>query len=294
MAKGTRRVRGTLADGGVETGSHEEGPRRMLEGGDRTIGAGEGGLEMGEHMRRRGPACRFRRRLGRRTPSEQRRANRALASIESLPDALQGSVAEMAVGGADRGGDAGGRGAFEERPQPATRQAQPPDFVREPNAERATATRACMAVAAKDPPRPHRFFLGALLVETVQEAVPNQRADRLAMRTRRLLEPLGDRDPVAFVAVKPTLHAHVRPTPPKITDSTGATKSGGEAGYEKCLGVREARYSSRANPFAAMTLLPNSRCNIHPPLGRQFGKNTSKNATRTRERTSITLPKHSA
>src|SRR4051794_32030281 len=37
------------------TGLHEEGPHRLLEGGDRTVGVGEGGLEMCEDLRRRRP-----------------------------------------------------------------------------------------------------------------------------------------------------------------------------------------------------------------------------------------------
>ena len=285
MANDTRNVRETLADREGETGSREEGSRRVLEGGDRTVGIRKGSLQMGEHVRRRGPACRFRRRLGRRTPSEQGCANRALAAIESLPDALQGSVAQMAVGGPDRGGDAVGRGASEERPQLAARQAQSPDFVREPNAERATATTACMAIAAKDPPSPYCFSPGTLLVKPEQEAVPNQRADRLAAGTRRLLEPLGDRDPFAFVAIKPTLDAHDSPAPPKIADFTGATKSEVEAGYERTPGVRGARYPSRAGSSAATHVLPNSRRNRHRHIGRQFGKITPKNAIRAWERT---------
>ena len=36
--------------GGDGTGLHEEGPQRMLEGGDGTVGVGEGGLEMGEDV----------------------------------------------------------------------------------------------------------------------------------------------------------------------------------------------------------------------------------------------------
>lgn len=262
----------------------------MLEGGDRTIGVREGGLQMGENVRCRGPACRFRRclrrRLGRRTPSEQSRANRALAAIESLPEALHGSVAEMAAGGADRGGDACGRGPFEERPQPAARQTQSPDFVREPNAERATATRACMAVAAKDPSGAHRSSPRILFVEPVQVAMPNQRAHHLAAGTRHLLKPLGDRDPFAFVAIKPTLPTHLPPTPPKIADFTGATKSGGRGG------VREkSKECGERDIHREQTLQPRRPfCQIlgvttTPPLGRQFGKITLKSAIRARERT---------
>jgi hypothetical protein len=72
-------------------------------------------------------------------------------------------------------------------------QAEPSDFVGEPDAEGPPATGTCLAVAAKDPPGAHRFSLGAALVKAVQKAVPNQRADHLAVRTGRLLEPLGNR-----------------------------------------------------------------------------------------------------
>jgi hypothetical protein len=39
-------------------GLDEEGVLRLLEGGDRTVGAWEGGLEMGEDMCRRAVLCR--------------------------------------------------------------------------------------------------------------------------------------------------------------------------------------------------------------------------------------------
>ena len=40
-------------------GLHEEGPHRMLESGDRTVGVGEGGLEMGEDLCSCGPTVVF-------------------------------------------------------------------------------------------------------------------------------------------------------------------------------------------------------------------------------------------
>jgi hypothetical protein len=41
--------------------------------------------------------------------------------------------------------------------------------------------------------------------------VTNQRADRLTMRTRRLLESFRKRAPFLLAAAKPALLAHVRP-----------------------------------------------------------------------------------
>ena len=71
---------------------------RMLEGGDRTVGVGEGGLEMGEDLCR-GPTWRFGGQLGRRAACRQGRADLALAQVEPFPDALPGPVAASAVGG---------------------------------------------------------------------------------------------------------------------------------------------------------------------------------------------------
>ena len=91
----------------------------MLEGGDRTVGVGEGGLEMGEDLQPAGAGLRgdLRRQFGRRAPPGQCRADLALAQVEPFPDALPGAVAEMAVGGADGCARVAGDGAFEEPPQ---------------------------------------------------------------------------------------------------------------------------------------------------------------------------------
>jgi len=107
----------------------------MLEGGDRTGGVGEGGLEMGEDLRGR-PKRGLRRQFGRRAPRRQCRADFALALVEPFPDALQGPVTEMAIGGADGSEDADGGSALEEAPQTAGGQAEPSDFVGDPDAER--------------------------------------------------------------------------------------------------------------------------------------------------------------
>ena len=98
---------------------HEEGVQRMLEGGDGTVGVGEGGLEMGEDLGRR-PVCGLvgdGRQFGRRAACRQCRADLALAQVEAFPDALPGAVAEMAVGGADGSEDAAGDGVLKEPPQ---------------------------------------------------------------------------------------------------------------------------------------------------------------------------------
>ena len=183
----------------------------MLEGGDRTVGVGEGGLKMREDLRRR-PVRRLGRQFGWRAPTRQCRADLALALVEPCPDALPGPVTSLAVGDdADRSGDAVGDGALEEPPQSAGCQAEPSDFVRDPDAESPPAPATRDAIAAKDPPSANRFLLGVALVVSAQIAVANQRADNLAVRTRRLLEPLCNRVPFLGVAVKPSLLAHVRP-----------------------------------------------------------------------------------
>ena len=136
---------------------------RMLEGGDRAVGVGEGGLEMGEDLRgrlARGVRRRPGRQLGRRAASAQGGADLALCPVEAFPDALPGPVAELAIEGADGGEDAAGDGELEEPPQSAGGQAEPSDFVGEPDAEGPPATGACVAVAAKDPPGAHASFAG--------------------------------------------------------------------------------------------------------------------------------------
>ncbi len=182
----------------------EEGSQRQLEGGDRTVGVGEGGLEMGEDLSR-GLGRRVRRRG---TASKQCGADLALGQDEALPEALPGSNAEVGVKGADGSGDAASDGALEESPEQVGGEAAAVDFVGEPNAERASATGPEIAVAAKEASGAARFALGAAVVEAVQRAVLNQRADDLAVRTRHLLEPLGQGAELLGGA-KPGIAAHV-------------------------------------------------------------------------------------
>jgi len=210
---------------------NEEGPQRMLKVGDRTVGVGEGSLKMSEDMRRR-PMRGFGRQLGWRTSPRQCRADLALALVEAFPDALQAPVTEMTVGSADGCADAVGHGALEEAPQTAGGEAEPPDLVGTPDAERAAAARPCIAVAAKDASGAHCFSLRVALVIPVQIAVPNQRAGNLAVRTRCLLEALGNRVPFVGTTAKPLLGAHA-PAPTKIVILRVWGRSGVVAGYDK-------------------------------------------------------------
>lgn len=179
----------------------------MLESGDRTVGVGEGGLKVREDLGRRSMLAW---QLWRRTPCGQCGADFALAQVEPFPDALPGPITSAAVGNdADRSGDAGD-GALEESPQSAGCQTQPPDFVGEPDAKGSPATATSIAVTAKDPPSAHGSSLGTALVESAQKAVPNEGADRFAMRTGRLLEPLRNCAPFVVATAKPTFFAHDR------------------------------------------------------------------------------------
>lgn len=231
VAHRERRRRGGRCQGDVRGGEglHDEGPQRLLEGGDRTGGVGEGGLEMGEDLGRRSV---FRGQFGRRAAPEEGGADVALAMAEASPDAQQGPVAQRAVDGADGSADAVGDGALEEAPQTAGGQAEPSDLVGEPDAEGPPATATCLAVAAKDPPRADRFSLRAALVKSAEKAVSNQRADNLAVRTGRLLEPFGDRVPFLRAAVKPSLLAHGVHASAKIVILAAWGRGGVVAGYD--------------------------------------------------------------
>ena len=89
--------------------------------------------------------------------------------------------------------------------------AQTSDFIGEPDAEGTTTAGAPMAVAAKDPPSAESLALGVTFVVAVQKAMTDQRANRFAMRTGRLLETLQNRVPFLLATAKPVLVAHVCP-----------------------------------------------------------------------------------
>jgi len=279
-----RRVFGEW-QGDEKFGLDEEGVQRKLEVGDGTVGVWEGGLEMGEDVCRR-PVLRLSRQrggqLGRRTACGECRADLALAKSEAFPDALQGAVSEVAVGSADSGEDAAGGGELEEAPQAAGGQAEPSDFVGAPDAEGPTATRASVAVAAKDPACANGLALGRALVKAAQIAVAIERAVRSAMGTGRLLESLGKSAPFLVAAAKPLHVGHLDWTFPKRVILRMWGRGGVEAGYDKkslsevrgCeargAGVRGAgRGGARCGARGKIPgrPLPNCRCNKHPAIG---------------------------
>jgi hypothetical protein len=189
-----------MGDREDEIGLHEEGAQGMLEGGDGTVGMGEGGLKMKGDMG--GGAVRGRQ-VWRRTESSQSGADVALGQAEALPEALPGAVGAAAVGdGANGSGDAGGDGELEETPESVGGETEAADFVGRPDAEGASATATCVAVAAKNTACPQGFVAGLGLVVADQMAVANQGANDVAMRTRGLFELLGKREPFVVVAVK--------------------------------------------------------------------------------------------
>ena len=121
---------------------------------------GEGGMKMGEDL---GHGCvpGRRGRLGRRTtPPQQGGAEGALAEAEPSPESLPGSVTEPAADVACGVGDAVGDGALEETPQQPGGGTRSSDFVGEPNADGASATRAGAAVRAKNSSGSEGFFAG--------------------------------------------------------------------------------------------------------------------------------------
>jgi len=135
----------------------------------------------------------------RRTATEQGRADRRLIPLKSAPDPPEGSVATRAFDVANGGGNAADDGPLEERPHGAGGQAQPPDFVGDPDADGASATATAMAIAAEDPPGADDSP-GAAVIESGERAVADERADGAAVRARRQLEPLDDRGPLRFAA----------------------------------------------------------------------------------------------
>jgi hypothetical protein len=136
------------------------------------------------------------------------------SQVETLPDALQRAVAEMAIGGTDGSANGAGGGELEESPKRTGGQAESADFVGTPDAESAPATRPCLAIAAKDASGADGFLFAVFVVKSIQRAVAIEGADNLAMRTGRLLEQLRKRRPFVQAAAKPSLLAH-GPMPPQ-------------------------------------------------------------------------------
>jgi hypothetical protein len=188
----------------------------MLKRSDRTVGIGKGGCEMGEDLGRRRPSQlgrRFGRHRDQRASSEQRRADRALAPVEPLPEALQGPLAAREARGPYCGGDRAADDALQKVPQSACRHAPSSDRVGEPDTEGEAATASPIAIAAEDASGPDGLAWRAVLVVAEQNAVPNELADGVAMGTGHLLEPQGEGEPLMFISAKPS-RSHMYPPPP--------------------------------------------------------------------------------
>ena len=94
-------------------------------------------------------------------------ADVALTQLEALPDTLQSAVAQVAVGGADGGGNGTGDGELEEVPEHVGSEAEPSDSIGEPDADSVPATGPLIAVAAEDATGADGFSVGTGLVESV-------------------------------------------------------------------------------------------------------------------------------
>ncbi len=206
----------------------------MLESGDRARHIGKGGLEMGEDLRGRLASAdsSASRPVARVASSRPRRAVRIWLCPRSNRFQMRCQVRSLRRPSARLAAKyAASDGGLQEPPQSHSGQAEPPDFVGGPDAERPPATAPCLAVAAEDPPGTHHSLLGTALVVSEQRTVPIQRADNLAVRTRRLLEPFRHRQPFLVAADKPSLLAHGSCLP-ENQDSTGMRGGGVLAGYE--------------------------------------------------------------
>jgi len=122
-----------------------------------------------------------------------------LGLVEPLPDALPGAIAEPAVDGPAGGQNGAGDGELEELPQCAGSHTEASNSVGALDANGPSAAGPSVAVTAEDAPGADGLLLA------VQAAVADQRADDLAVRARRLLEPLCDGQPFLGAAEEPAL-----------------------------------------------------------------------------------------
>ena len=177
---------------------------------------GESDLKVCEDLRL-WPVFGFSWQVGWSTVWRQGGADVALTELEAFPDALQSSEAQVAVGGADGGGNGTGDGELEEAPERVGSEAEPSDSVGEPDADGASTTGPLIAVAAEYATGADGFSVGTGLVESVQEAMLNESADGLAVGTVREFELFGHRAPILGAAVEPLqLAAHTDASPKKV------------------------------------------------------------------------------
>ena len=204
-----------VVQGNDDSGLHEEGAGHILKRGDGTVMVGEGGLLVYEDLRFR-LASVFRWRIRWSTVGIQSGADVALAQSEASPDPLQSSGAQVAVGSADGGGDAAGDGALEEAPEHVGREAEPSDFVGEPDADSASTAGSGIAIAAEYATSADGLPLWIGLVESVQEAMQIECSDGCAVRTVGEFELFSDRAPILGAAVEPLQLAHTGASPKRV------------------------------------------------------------------------------
>ena len=141
--------------------SHKEDLQHDLEGGNgiqRMLF--ECRFEMSEGELRRLP----RRNLRRLAQGGQGGADRALSSVESLPDAVRRGFAQPALEASERlEFIAGEDGLSEKLPQTVGIQKQSFDFIGSPNAERSSAAGSPTSITTEDTPRADRFPAQMLL-----------------------------------------------------------------------------------------------------------------------------------
>ncbi len=184
----------------------------------------------------------------RRTPSQKRRANRALTSLKPLPDPAKGSVATGMLDLPHRGRDASGHGLSQECPHGSRGQTQPADLAGEPDTDGPAATMAAIAITAKDSPSADSAAIAAV-IKADKRTVPDEHADNAAMRARRQLKPLDKRGPLRFITIKPSLAAHGANPSAKFTEGTGSQKQSERAGSNHSLQTTKTQSFNWNNPY---------------------------------------------
>jgi hypothetical protein len=207
-------------------------------------------------------SCGSRGPLGRRAQAQECRADAALAEVEAFPEALPGSVTEIAPCGAAGGPQAAGEDAFEEGCQGSGGEAEPSDLVSEPDAEGASAAASQLAIAAKDASSTEGFSFGAGVVEAVQGTMANQVANGVAVGTWSEFEPLDNGVPLTSVAEKQWQRNHVGP---RSSGKGPWYRREVEAGYDKKMEKRGRKAWQPAQ--TSRSALPNSRRIRQPGMG---------------------------
>ncbi len=96
--------------------------------------------------------------------------------------------------------------------------------------------------------------------------MPDERADRPAVRARRPLEPLDHRGPLCFVPVEPPLAAHDRTPARKPSRVPRVRRAGEEAGADKFDRIGKAGSPNRTKPqnrIAGFTKFPVDKHSPH-------------------------------